>query len=185
MRLSDENISKYAPGNIIAQKKIADINPLLQNNYGGDQGCTLTSITTVIKWLRPDLAINTIYNEVERIARKYGYHPNFGTLNIVIPPIFNLVLKSFRINKKTSSRYLKDVGYCYRFIRENIDTNKPVMLNLWKDGRDYYKNHTVLIIGYREIEDKKMLAIYDNWYKSVSYIDYDKLSIISSIVYLI
>jgi hypothetical protein len=130
------------------------------------------------------LAINTIYDEVERIAKKYGYRPNFGTMSIVMRTIFNLVLKSFRINKKTSSRYLKNVGYCYRFIRENINANKPVMLNLWKDGRQYYKNHTVLIIGYREVGNYKLLAIYDNWYKSISYIDYDKLSTISSIVYL-
>ena len=52
---------------------------------------------------------------------------------------------------------------------------------MWKDGLEYYKNHSVLIVGYLQTVDKKMLVIYDNWFKSVSYIDYDKLSVISSI----
>lgn len=58
-----------------------------------------------------------------------------------------------------------------------------MLLNLWNDGRNYYKNHSVLIIGYKITENNDfILTIYDNWYKHNSYIDYNKLSIISSII---
>ena len=65
-----------------------------------------------------------------------------------------------------------------------------MILNLSTDGRNYYKDHSVLIIGYREIKlsnNKKMffLKIKDNWTKETTYIDYSKLSVICSINYAV
>ena len=60
---------------------------------------------------------------------------------------------------------------------------------MYSDGRNYYSNHSVLIVGYREYplnNSKKairFLIVQDNWNKNVSFIDYDKLSIVSSINY--
>ena len=53
------------------------------------------------------------------------------------------------------------------------------MLN---DGRKYYKNHTVTVIGYKKYKKAKILIVADNWHKEVCYIDYNKLSFISSLV---
>ena len=81
---------------------------------------------------------------------------------------------------------MKGIGFNWDFIKGNLDYNDtPIILNLWKDGRNYYYNHTVLIIGYAESENKKMLVVYDNWFKYICYIDYDKLSIICSIQYIL
>ena len=183
-RLSDTNLSQYAPGYRNEEKTILDIKPLLQNDYGGDQDCTLTSITTVIKWFKPDVAINTIYNEVERIAKKHLYRLNYSTMSIVMKSLYNQSLRSFGLRQKVCSRYIKDVGYCYNFLKSEINKNHPILLSLWKDGRDYYKNHSVLIVGYVIIGPYRFLQIYDNWSKGISYIDYDKLSAISSIHFL-
>lgn len=184
-RLSDKNLNQYAPGVPSEKNTIKGIPSLLQNDYGGDQDCTLTSITSVIKWFKPEVAINTIYNEVERIAKKHLYTPNYGTMSIVIRSVYTQALRSFQINNKVNSRYFKNIGYCFRFIKEEIDKGHPVLLNLWKDGREYYKNHSVLIVGYTVIGQYQLLQIYDNWSKGISYIDYDKLSTISSIHFLI
>ena len=68
-----------------------------------------------------------------------------------------------------------------------INVIKPLLitmvLSLWNDGRNYYKNHSVIIVGFNEFKTKKILTVYDNWHETLSYIDYDKLSIISCINY--
>ena len=51
----------------------------------------------------------------------------------------------------------------------------------WRDGRGYYKDHSVTIIGAEEYEQGRFLLVLDNWHETVSLIDYDKLWIISSI----
>jgi len=56
-----------------------------------------------------------------------------------------------------------------------------MLLNMLNDGTGYYKGHTVLIIGYLELKNDFLLIVLDNWNKDISYIDYNKLSTISSI----
>ena len=53
--------------------------PLLQSDYGEANDCTLTSITTVIHSWLPSLDVNMIYNQVENIAKQYGYSGVKGT----------------------------------------------------------------------------------------------------------
>lgn len=180
--INDFNFYDYFT-KVIQSRQINDISPLLQDDYGKDNDCTLTSITTVIKWLKPSLSINNIYNNVEKIAKKFLYTGNFGTLTLTIKSIYKQSLQVFGINKKVKSYYLKNIGFNKDIIINNINNNQPVLLNLWNDGRNYYKNHSVLIIGYKITENNDfILTIYDNWYKHNSYIDYNKLSIISSII---
>jgi hypothetical protein len=62
-------------------------------------------------------------------------------------------------------------------------------LNIHNDGRDYYKNHSVVVVGFvtYQIDGGKqihMIAVYDNWTNSIGYVDYQKLSKISSVNYL-
>ena len=58
---------------------------------------------------------------------------------------------------------------------------------MMNDGRSFYKNHSIVVIGYNryKIDNReiRILAIYDNWAKEVRYIDYERLSMISSINY--
>ena len=134
--------------------------------------------------MKPSLNVNDIYNKVETTAKKYGYRGNRGTPGLVIKSLYQNIINAFGLKKKVHSRYFKDIGFGWNYIKKEIDEYQPVILNLWKDGRDFYKNHTILIIGYLEIAEKRFLAIYDNWYHGVSYIDYDKLNTICSIDFL-
>ena len=186
-RISDSNIKAYL-GTIDApcKKWIPSIPQLLQNDYGESCDCTLTSITAVIKFFRPQYNVEEIYNWVEKIAKAYGYKGDKGTNYLVIRTVYRKSLQGFGINDYIpQSRYLKGLCYDYEIIKREIDYNKPVLLNLWKDGRDFYKNHTVLITGYCYINNKRMLMIQDNWYRTISYIDYDLLSAFSSVQTLI
>ena len=166
-RISDFNIKEYlGTTDTPCKKQILSVPQLLQNDYGEACDCTLTSITAVIKFFRYDYKVEDIYNWVEKIAKAYGYKS----------------LQGFGINDYVPySRYLKGLCYDYEIIKREIDYNKPILLNLWKDGRDFYKNHTVLIIGYLYINNKRMLIVQDNWYRTISYIDYDLLSAFSSV----
>ena len=104
---------------------------------------------------------------------------------IFIKPIFNNSLKYFKINKNTSFKCIKNIGFNFNFIKEQINDGNPMILSLLNDGRNFYKNHSVTIIGYNIIKTSKqtlnMILVYDNWSKAISYIDYNKLNIISSI----
>ena len=182
-RLSDSNIQKYVGVTGTPCKyRIPGIPQLLQNDYGEACDCTLTAITAIIKFLQPYNALNYIYEWVEKIARSYGYKGDKGTNYLVIRTVYLKTLQGFGINNyKPVSRYLKNFCYDYELIKQEIDKNRPILLNLWKDGRNYYANHTVLITGYYYVNNKRMLIIQDNWSRTISYIDYDLLSTISSI----
>ena len=182
-RLSDANLKLYlGTADPPCKKIIPNIPQLLQNDYGEDCDCTLTSVTAVIKFFKPNYDISYIYNWVEKIALAYGYRGNKGTNYLVIRTVYKKSLQGFGINDYIPiSHYLKGLCFDYELIKREIDYGRPILLNLWKDGRDFYKNHTVLIIGYCYINKKHMLIVQDNWYKTVSYIDYDLLSSISSV----
>ena len=185
-RINNDNLSAYLHEQNYYQKILGNIQPLLQCDYGEANDCTLTSITTVIHSYLPSVSINTIYNQVETIAKRYGYTGIKGTQPIIIRTIYQESLNAFKIPWHARSKYLKGIGFTWNFIKENFEHgNAPIILNLWKDGRNYYYNHTVLIIGYLESGNKKMLAVYDNWFEDISYIDYGKLSTICSIQYIL
>ena len=100
------------------------------------------------------------------------------------------LLKRYQIKKTCYSGYLKSISFTINSLKKLLDKDIPIILNLSDDGRKYYKNHSVLVIGYKEIvlSNKKtmfFLKVKDNWNKETSYIDYAKLSIISSINYAI
>ena len=62
------------------------------------------------------------------------------------------------------------------------------MLSMFKDGRQWYEDHSVTIIGYAEykLDGKKtvrMLKVYDNWYPEVMYVNYELMHMFSSIHY--
>ena len=93
-RLSNSNIEKYAgqPG-LTKSKTVPGIKSLLQNDYGEANDCTLTSITCVIRWMRPSVSANDIYNQVEKTAKNYGYKGNYGTPTLVIKGIYQKIIK--------------------------------------------------------------------------------------------
>lgn len=158
--------------------------PFLQKDYGEANDCTLVSIASILYYLKKG-TVEENYSKIEKIAKKYFYNgKTYGTLPIFIKQIFQTIA-----NRKAKSIYLKSIGFLFSQIQEQIDKNNPVILNLMDDGIGKYKNHSVVIIGYAvyKINNNKIipiLLINDNWSKETQYILYDKLSTISSIVYL-
>lgn len=155
---------------------------LLQADYGGKNDCTLTSITALCCYEKifPNLSVEEVYDKVDELCKKLKMDTN---KHGVIPFLNNYLIKNIT-KLESTQKYLKNIGFNWKTIKTQIDKSNPILLSLYKDGREYYKNHTVSVIGYVEYEKAKMLIIYDNWYKSFSYIDYNKLSTICSINYL-
>lgn len=152
--------------------------PLLQKNYGQANDCTLTCLAFIFG--------EKYYSDIERIAKTLGYDgEKSGTNPLVIKTLMQKIMHIANVKGTAMSAYGKCVGYNWKTIKRLINDKHYVILNLLDDGRKYYHNHSVSIVGYAEYEKHKFLMIFDNWSSSVSYIDYDKLSMISSINYYI
>lgn len=193
-RLTAANVKKYvestygSPATQITDKHILDFPSLLQKDYGGDNDCTLTSMTAIIYYItNGKYKADSIYNDVEKIAKKYFYSGKWGTSYITIRTIFNKSLQKYAPNT-VKAGYLKNAGYNLNTIMSQIDKKKPLLLSMLSDGLGYYSRHSVTIIGYRVYavnrEKKTFLKIYDNWTRQITYIDYEKLSSVSSLHYL-
>ena len=190
--LKESNFAQYCGDrtafSVQSEKEISNVMGLLQKNYGEEQDCTLTSMTALIQFYTQEKNIQSIYNNVEQIATKLGYKGNIGTNPLVVRTLMWTLFNKYKIKKLCCSCYLKSIGITIKLIKQLIDKNIPIILNLSADGRNYYKDHSVLIIGYREIKftnnkKKFFLKIKDNWTKETVYIDYSKLNIICSINY--
>lgn len=194
-RLNATNVEEYLKKKFNTEdvqqisSKVLHIIPLLQNNYGEAGDCTLTSITTCVNYYKEGQStIQEIYDYVEKVAKKWGYNGNIGTFPLFIQRIYNEVLKKFPCTKKrTAQRYFKNVGFNFNAIKNIINKSTPIVLSINNDGRNYYKNHSITIVGYKVFKVNKrtvnMLVVYDNWYASESYVDWDALPIIASINY--
>ena len=190
--LVKENIQQYIKDEynadrITISKEIKDIEPLLQANYGGDNDCTLTSITTIIHSKVKDEPIENIYNTVEKIAKKHGYTSGYGTFSFTVKSIYEKALKEYGLAKSTKWKIIKNIGIKIKDLIWALNDNTPIILNFLSDGRKYQGNHTVLIIGYDIIKvnnkDYYLLKLYDNWNNVITYMDWQKLSYICSVNY--
>lgn len=193
MRISQYNIEKYlrdtyGSNPALQQKKhLSGFKFLLQAHYGEAGDCTLTSMTAIINYLTKGRhKIIDIYNYVEKIAKQYFYKGTRGTPFITIRKIFQKCLAYHKL-PNAYVKYAKDIGYKFNNIQAEINKGNPLILSMVDDGRDYYENHSITIIGWEiwKVGNKtvRMLAVADNWNSSVSYVDYEKLSAVSSIHY--
>lgn len=118
-RLTMTNIGEYLRENYdfgfnlhqVARKQIfAPI--FLQENYGEDSDCTLTSILTLVKHYRKELDSQEIYNYIEKTAKRYLYRgASYGTIPFSHRSIAQKVFKHFNINHKFTTKYLKNIGF--------------------------------------------------------------------------
>lgn len=158
-------------------RKTLGMKALLQNDYGERLDCTLTCMACV--WGEE------YYTEIESIAKRYGYNgEKRGTNPLVVQRIMQVFMKAHKLPGRPCSAYGKGIGWSYATIKRLINSGTPVILNLWTDGRSYYKDHSVTVVGFEIYEKAQFLLVYDNWSKGVSMIDYKKLSVISSINYI-
>ena len=210
MRLHEYNIMRYVTSlgyTIISREKV-DLNrkklilALDQNDFGQKNDCTLVSATALIKEVARIKYLSTegLYSIIEEIAEKYcNYNgESKGTNPLVISTLLQRSLEKFMPNTqyKAKSKFLKGVpiiGFNFEKIKSYIKNMQyPMILNLLTDGRNYYKDHSVLIVGIETFKvknnktgkkkDLRFLRVYDNWNTSVSYINYELLGV-SSINY--
>lgn len=163
------------------KKKLANFKPLLQKNYGGINDCTLTAITAMLYYYHPEIDVEKIYEQVELSGKKYFFSNKNGTLPIFSTCIFNDAAKKLNFLEHISKKLFKNIGYNFNDIKAQIDMGRPVLLDISQDGRGYYKNHGVTIVGYSIIENIPFLIIQDNWFLDYSYVDFNKLGKNSSI----
>ena len=189
MRITSLNIKEYLEKTYkitskhCSRKQLDEFVPLLQKNYGEDNDCTLTSMTAIIFFLSSQkLNIQEVYDCVEKTAKKYGYKGDRGTPALTIRKIFHVSLAHFNL-PKAHGRMVKNVGFNFDTIKNEINKGNPLILSMFKDGQNYYENHSVTIVGYEIYKGANMLIIYDNWYRSFAYVDYKKMSNISSVHY--
>lgn len=162
---------------------LLNIKPLIQAEYGEDNDCTLVSILTILNYRIGNLNLNYWYSIIERVAKKYFYTGQTGTL----PFFINSIMKRVTPEYNSYVRYLKNIGFNFNTIKRQLDRDNPVIISMMNDGRNVYKNHSIVVIGYNmyKIDNRniRILAVYDNWSREVRYIDYERLSMISSINY--
>lgn len=170
VRLSDKNIKELYPniGNLLYTTRLGNLKALLQDDYAGDYDCTVTAIAC---------ALNISYDKVLPVATKYEYTSKKGTNPLKVRSIMQEIIPNGYVAK---SAYVKGIGCTLKKL-ETILKNTPIVLNLWNDGRNYYKNHSVVIVGVDVYEHGVFLRVYDGWHLKTSLIDYKKLSIIMSI----
>ena len=123
---------------------------------------------------------------VEKYAKKFGCYKGNGTNPLAIKRIFDAAAKELKVSiYPTSSGYLKNVGYNFNKIMNLIDNKIPVVISINNDGRNYYRNHSMTIMGYTnyritqktgKIVNRSFLNVYDNWRFIFGYIDYKVLS---------
>lgn len=196
-RLTVTNIKQYLQqvynfGGQITElhRKQLSVPVFLQNNYGKSGDCTLTSILTLTKYYNKSADTNDVYDYIEDIAtKKYFYNgDSYGTIPFFNKTILKQTFKQFGINRKVTSKYLKDIGFNLETILQCLDNNTPVIISIFRDGRKYYDNHTITIIGYVQYKDENgkimtILQVYDNWFSSYSFLDYNAICNISMICY--
>ena len=155
-------------------RQVIPMQPLLQRNYGEELDCTITSMACIFG--------EKYYGQIEAIARRYGYDgEKRGTNPLTVRRIMADFLRAHHMTGTARSGYVK--GICWRWdtVKRLIARQTTVILNLWDDGRGYYHDHTVTVIGVEEYRKDRFLLVLDNWNESISLIDYRKLSTISSI----
>lgn len=180
-------------------ESIYNIKGLLQNNYG-TQNCSLTCITCVVWYLlkyTTNYSDKIVYRTVKNNTNWYSYDENkYGTIPIFIDNILGKTMDNFHLGYASDNKTFKNVpliGYKFKHIQERIKAKTPVILNIFRDGRNYYDNHSITVIGYNiftvinekgKREDLIFLKVLDNWREEPSYVDFQKISTVSSITYV-
>ena len=188
MRLQATNLqnyinSKYPGAEYICARTMFYRPYYLQKDFGGLNDCTLMSISYAYKMAYPNKDINAIYNKVEAAAKKFFYNDKIGTIPFFIN---NIISKAFNINSQ--GKLVKNVGFNPSTIIKALEKGKIVILSMFSDGNNYFKNHSVSVVGYKKYKHNGryiyFFEVRDNWNSFSSYVDYQTMSCVSSINYL-
>ena len=135
-------------------RKLIPMTGLLQKNYGKELDCTLTSLACIYgaRW----------YGTIEHIATKHGYDGDRkGTNPLTVKAITKELLRVLHEPGTPRSAYGKVVGWNCLTARRLAERGIPAVLNLWDDGRGYYHDHSVVLVGVEEYQRAKFLLVCD------------------------
>ncbi len=172
----------------VKEKLLTGAKPLLQEDYGVNNCCSITSITAVLNdsgfaKSQSPIAKDT-FDKVYKNARLFFFGRR-GTNPFMIKPIFDRTLKTYGQRGHTGFAAVKGIGVRFNAIEKRIDSGTPLVFSLLWDGNGFYKDHTMLIVGvavYRANgKHYRFLLLHDNWAKTVSYLDYDRLPPVCSV----
>lgn len=183
--------TEYPDFNVTDEKTVVleGFEPLRQGDYHDKLNCSITSMTACLNfYTKGEHKVEDIYRYVKIVARFFLYLPSiWGTFSFAVMPVFAIAKYHYKVKVKGGCRYFKHLGYGTGRIISHINAGRPVMLNMFRDGRKCYHNHTVTIIGYKILfsqnEQKVFLLLNDNWTKEERILDFKKISVISSINY--
>lgn len=156
------------------------------SKFETEGNCTLVAITRILDYYRKEgynkipLIQQDIYDDVLKVAKKYGFTESKGTMPTKINNIIDKVLDNYGYPKS----YSKGI-YVWNFkenVKKEIDKDRPVIMNI---ARGYYGGHTVTVCGYGIYKSKhkmligsykkthNLIQVYDGWECTKRYIDYE------------
>ena len=206
--LTDDNLKNYLISNNldynnlnIVERKSLLIKPLLMEDFSSLSGDdSFISLVTCANYFTPhEITEKDLYDLSKQIYARTYEKPNPS--GKIIPPfvelIYDEILKYYNIpHFSPRTKYVNNIGFNFKKIKTIISQGTPIILTMLSDGRNYYKNHSVVVFGYVVFEmepisysllnkNKKiiMLMVYDHWSKSIRYIDLKLINPVSYIVY--
>lgn len=192
--LSTYFVAKYGAGYKAKVQKsnfVRKVMPLLQDDYGLVGDCTITSMSCLLEFIYHE-PFQNIYDTVESVAMNYGYDGKHGTNPLFINSILKNSEAKLKVKNsvKYKSAYGKNLGFNFNTIIKSVDAQCPMILSMSNDGRNYYTNHSVTVIGYisflvNDTQTQRFLMLQDNWTKERAYLDYDILPMLCSLNYYI
>ena len=203
-RLTDENIQKYILTSHLNYEDVSlkSVNKiaLYPLTFGNNEknSIILNIALCVFHYCFDSFDKNVILNAVKSLMTHLFYDPDKETfLFLFIKPVYKRILKYFQFSKKIKTKFFKGIGFNFNTIKEQINRKTPIILYLTSDGRNYYKNCALTVIGYAQFtmlnnvwypvvkqdKVKNMLIVYDGFSEKISYVDYDAISVFSCITY--
>ncbi len=223
-RILKENVDEYLLKNYgvtgascIREKVLSGFVPLLQDDYGVNNCCSIASITSALyhtgalssntdKKAHPGTDVTAasagtrtkndapaetraplakdVFDRVYKNAKRFFFGKR-GTNPFMIKPIFDRTLRQAGRSAHTRVAFVKGVGVRFARITKLIDKGIPMVFSLFRDGNGFYGDHTMLIVGYAVYsaggKQHRFLLLHDNWAKTVSYLDFDRLPPVCSI----
>lgn len=161
---------RYGSYTYVSGRNLSSFVGLDMDDYGGDNDCTLVSITAIANYYKSSYSnipssINGIYSDVLNVARNHGYVVNNPIDPFVIDDVAKAVFQLWGYNFAVNTVYSWSLNTFKNQL--NAPNSNPLLFNI---GSGYYSNHTVCVFGYASYNVADFLLVKDNWSTATRYI---------------
>lgn len=180
---------------VLCHHNIMDSWKIKENSISNYEDSALFSVEQLIRFYMPSNSVflDSIQSTIIKILIKE--RTTFANDDTTVQAfVKNIIDKTFQYYGRkyiSSYRQFRREGYSFCTIKQLIDDDKPVMLSMLNDGRDYYQYHSVIVYGYVEFLDKeenviRLLKVHDGLNElDSSYIDFDEIDRVSFINFIL